>query len=48
VGAALAVVITHDRALAAGPSRARAQQVVAHHTVAVAVLATLAFLVLLA
>jgi hypothetical protein len=48
VGAVLAVVATHDRALAAAPSRARAQQVVAHRTVAVGVLATLALLVLLA
>jgi hypothetical protein len=48
IGAVLAVVATHDRALAAGPTRARAQQTTAHRTVAIAVLATLAFLVLLA
>jgi hypothetical protein len=48
IGAALAVVVTHDRSLAAGPTRARGQQSTAHRTVAIAVLATLAFLVLLA
>jgi hypothetical protein len=48
VGAALAVVTSHDRALAGEPSRAAAQRSIAHRTVAVAVLASLAFLVLLA